>query len=325
MVTMKLAPGIPVCVRRKKQPSVPKWVAVLATLAVSAGYGGGATAQTSAMQTTAPAPRTSPPAANQTPPQKELIKMHPEIVKAFAPTGVLRASLNVGNPVLANLDANGKPFGISIDLARKLAERLGVELEMIVNETAGKSVATMESGKADVGFFAIDPERGKDISFTAPYVLIEGYYLVRNTSPIASNAQVDMPSVKVVVGKGSAYDLFLTRHIKQAEIVRAESSQAVVRTFLDQGIDVAAGVKQQLEADTHGMDNVRLLGERFMVIRQAMGVPKSRGPEAAAFLRAFVEEMKAAAVVQDSMTRHGIRGAGVAPAADPAQDPLAAP
>ena len=325
MVTMKLAPGIPVCVRRKKQPSVPKWVAVLATLAVSAGYGGGATAQTSAMQTTAPAPRTSPPAANQTPPQKELIKMHPEIVKAFAPTGVLRASLNVGNPVLANLDANGKPFGISIDLARKLAERLGVELEMIVNETAGKSVATMESGKADVGFFAIDPERGKDISFTAPYVLIEGYYLVRNTSPIASNAQVDMPSVKVVVGKGSAYDLFLTRHIKQAEIVRAESSQAVVRTFLDQGIDVAAGVKQQLEADTHGLDNVRLLGERFMVILQAMGVPKSRGPEAAAFLRAFVEEMKAAAVVQDSMTRHGIRGAGVAPAADPAQDPLAAP
>ncbi len=251
--------------------------------------------------------------------------MNPEIVKAFAPTGVLRASLNIGNPVLANLDASGKPFGISIDLARKLAERLGVELEMIVNETAGKSVATMESGKADVGFFAIDPERGKEISFTAPYVLIEGYYLVRNASPIKSNAQVDMPSVKVVVGKGSAYDLFLTRHIKQAEIVRAESSQAVVRTFLDQGIDVAAGVKQQLEADTRGMDNVRLLGERFMVIRQAMGIPKSRGPEAAAFLRTFVEDMKAGAVVQDAMTRYGIKGAGVAPAADPAQDPLATP
>ena len=298
--------------------SLPQWVAVLAIMAASAGCAATASAQTAA------SPPSSPP-QNQSQPNKEPSKMNPEIVKAFAPTGVLRASLNVGNPVLANLDASGKPFGISIDLARQLAERLGVKLEMIVNETAGKSVATMESGKADVGFFAIDPERGKDISFTAPYVLIEGFYLVRNASPITNNAQVDLPGVKIVVGKGSAYDLFLTRNIKQAEIVRAESSQAVVRTFLDQGLDVAAGVKQQLEADTRGMDNVRLLGERFMVIRQAMGVPKSRGPQAAAFLRAFVEDMKAGGVVQDSMVRHDIKGAGVAPAADPAQDPLAAP
>ena len=302
----------------KKHLSLPQWVAGLAILAASAGRAATATAQT------APAPPAAPP-QYQTQPNKEPTKMNPEIVKAFAPTGVLRASMNVGNPVLANRDASGKPFGISIDLAHKLAERLGVPLEMIVNETAGKSVATMESGKADIGFFAIDPERGKDISFTAPYVLIEGYYLVRNASPITSNVQVDAPGVKIVVGKGSAYDLFLTRNIKQAEIVRAESSQAVVRTFLDQKLDVGAGVKQQLEADTRGMDNVRLLGERFMVIRQAMGVPKSRGPEAAAFLRAFVEEMKAGGVVQDSMVRHDIKGAGVAPAADPTQDPLAAP
>ena len=298
--------------------SLSQWVAVLALVAASAGCAATASAQTAA------SPPSSPP-QNQTQPNKEPSKMNPEIVKALAPTGVLRASLNVGNPVLANRDASGKPFGISIDLARQLAERLGVKLEMIVNETAGKSVATMESGKADVGFFAIDPERGKDISFTAPYVLIEGFYLVRNASPITTNAQVDLPGVKIVVGKGSAYDLFLTRNIKQAEIVRAESSQAVVRNFLDQGLDVAAGVKQQLEADTRGMDNVRLLGERFMVIRQAMGVPKSRGPQAAAFLRAFVEDMKAGGVVQASMVRHDIKGAGVAPAADPAQDPLAAP
>ena len=302
----------------REQLSLPQWVAVLAIRAASAGCAATAGAQT------APALPSSTP-QNQTQPNKEPTKMNPEIVRAFAPTGVLRASLNVGNPVLANRDASGKPFGISIDLARKLAERLGVPLEMIVNETAGKSVATMESGKADIGFFAIDPERGKDISFTAPYVLIEGYYLVHNASPITSNAQVDKPGVKIVVGKGSAYDLFLTRHIKQAEIIRAESSQAVVRTFLDQNLDVGAGVKQQLEADTRGMDNVRLLGERFMVIRQAMGVPKSRGPEAAAFLRAFVEDMKAGGIVQDSMVRHNIKGAGVAPAADPTQDPLAAP
>ncbi|MEY3628301.1 MAG: hypothetical protein RLY91_67, partial [Pseudomonadota bacterium] len=110
--------------------------------------------------------------------------MTADLLKAFAPTGVLRASLNVGNPVLANLDKDGNPFGISIDLARALAEKLSVPCELIVNETAGKSVATVEAGRADIGFFAIDPERGKDIAFTAAYVLIEGYYMVRSDSLI---------------------------------------------------------------------------------------------------------------------------------------------
>ncbi|MDO9023348.1 ABC transporter substrate-binding protein [Zwartia sp.] len=248
--------------------------------------------------------------------------MNSELINAFAPTGVLRASLNVGNPVLANLDAAGKPFGISIDLAHALGRKLGVPVELIVNETAGKSVATVEEGRADIGFFAIDPARGKDIAFTAPYVLIEGYYLVRNDSPITRNEQVDVPGNRVVVGKGSAYDLFLTRQLKQAPIVRASSSQTVVQDFLAQNIEVAAGVKQQLEADTKGMTDVRILPERFMVINQAMGVPKSKGAAAAAFLRVFVEEMKASGMVKESMTRHGIQGAGVGHAADPAQDPL---
>ena len=248
--------------------------------------------------------------------------MQTEIVKAFAPTGVLRASLNVGNPVLANLNAEGKPFGISIDLATELGKRLGVPVELIVNETAGKSVATVESGRADIGFFAVDPERGKEISFTEAYVLIEGYYLVRDDSPITSNAQVDVPANRIVVGKGSAYDLFLTRNIKQAQIERAPSSQAVVSTFLKEGFEVAAGVRQQLEADTRDVKGVRMLNERFMVIRQAMGVPKDRGPQAALFLRTFVEDMKARGLVKESMTRHGIQGAGVAPAADPTIDPL---
>ncbi|MDO8692742.1 MAG: ABC transporter substrate-binding protein [Sheuella sp.] len=245
-----------------------------------------------------------------------------EILKAFAPTGVLRASLNVGNPVLANLDKDGKPFGISIDLAFELGKRLGVPVELIVNETAGKSVATVESGRADIGFFAVDPERGKEIAFTEAYVLIEGYYLVRDESPITNNAQVDVSANRIVVGKGSAYDLFLTRHIKQAQIERAPSSQAVVSTFLKDGFEVAAGVKQQLQADTRDVKGVRMLNDRFMVIRQAMGVPKDRGSEAALLLRTFVEEMKAKGFVQASMTKHGIQGAGVAPAADPAVDPL---
>ncbi|MEY3671105.1 MAG: hypothetical protein RI904_762 [Pseudomonadota bacterium] len=248
--------------------------------------------------------------------------MTADLLKAFAPTGVLRASLNVGNPVLANLDKDGNPFGISIDLARALAEKLSVPCELIVNETAGKSVATVEAGRADIGFFAIDPERGKDIAFTAAYVLIEGYYMVRSDSLITKNDDVDVAGKQVVVGKGSAYDLFLTRHLKQATIIRAVSSQAVITDFLSQHIEIAAGVKQQLEADTKGVPGLRMLPERFMVINQAMGVPKTKGVAAAAYLRHFVEEMKAKGFVKESMTRHGIQGAGVGYPADPTKDPL---
>jgi polar amino acid transport system substrate-binding protein len=263
--------------------------------------------------------------AQTQPKPKDFSAMHADLIKAFAPTGVLRASLNMGNPVLANRDAQGKPFGISIDLAMQLGKKLGVPVELIVNETAGKSVATIEAGRADVGFFAIDPERGRDIAFTAAYVQIEGYYLVRDNSSIQRNEQVDVATNRVVVGKGSAYDLFLTRHLKNAPLERVASSQVVVSSFLDKSFEVAAGVKQQLEADTKGVAGVRLLNERFMVINQAMGVPKTKGPEAALFLRTFVEEMKAQGVVKDSMTRYNIQGAGVGPAADPKVDPLTAP
>jgi len=256
---------------------------------------------------------------------KDSAIMHANLIKAFAPTGVLRASLNMGNPVLANMDTQGKPFGISIDLAQQLGKKLGVPVELIVNETAGKSVATLEAGRADIGFFAVDPERGKDIAFTAAYVQIEGYYLVRDASSIQRNEQVDIAGNRIVVGKGSAYDLFLTRHIKNASLERVASSQVVVSSFLEKGFEVAAGVKQQLEADTIGVTGVRMLSERFMVINQAMGVPKIKGPEAALFLRTFVEEMKAQGFVKASMNQHGIKGAGVGPAADPTLDPLNTP
>jgi len=256
---------------------------------------------------------------------KDSAIMHANLIKAFAPTGVLRASLNMGNPVLANMDTQGKPFGISIDLAQQLGKKLGVPVELIVNETAGKSVATLEAGRADIGFFAVDPERGKDIAFTAAYVQIEGYYLVRDASSIQRNEQVDIAGNRIVVGKGSAYDLFLTRHIKNASLERVASSQVVVSSFLEKGFEVAAGVKQQLEADTIGVTGVRMLNERFMVINQAMGVPKTKGPEAALFLRTFVEEMKAQGFVKASMNQHGIKGAGVGPAADPTLDPLNTP
>jgi polar amino acid transport system substrate-binding protein len=231
----------------------------------------------------------------------------------FAPTGKLRAAINLGNPILAHAAGEGGAGGVSVDLAREFARRLGVDLELVVVDTAGKSVDAVASERADIGFFAIDPARGADIAFTAPYVLIEGSYLVRDDSPIRANEDVDRAAHRVVVGKGSAYDLFLTRELRQAQMVRAPSSPAVVPTFLEQGADVAAGVRQQLEADARAKPGLRLLDGHFMVIRQAMGVPKSRGEEAASYLAAFVEEMKASGFVADALRRHGIEGASVAP------------
>jgi polar amino acid transport system substrate-binding protein len=236
------------------------------------------------------------------------------VVKAFAPTGTLRASINLGNPILANRDpASGEPFGVSVDLARAFAQRLGVPLELVVFDAAGKSVEAVSDERADFGFFAVDPKRGETIAFTAPYVLIEGFYLVREDSPVRTNAEVDQPHNRVAVGKGSAYDLFLTRELKAAPIVRAPTSPTVVQTFLEQGLEVAAGVKQQLEADAAKVGGLRLLEERFMVIRQAMGVAKSRGEKAAEVLRDFVEDMKRSGFVAESLERHHIAGASVAP------------
>ncbi|HEX7933131.1 MAG TPA: ABC transporter substrate-binding protein [Paraburkholderia sp.] len=238
------------------------------------------------------------------------------VISAFTPTGKLRASINLGNPILANKNPQtGEPFGVSIDLARAFAKRLGAELELVVFDAAGKSVQALSEERADFGFFAVDPLRGETVAFTAPYVLIEGFYLVRDDSPVKTNADVDQTHNRVAVGKGSAYDLFLTRELKAAQIVRAPTSPTVVQTFLEQNLEVAAGVKQQLEADARTTTGLRLLDERFMVIQQAMGTPKSRGEAAAAVLSRFVEEMKASGFVAEALARHGISGASVAPAA----------
>jgi len=243
------------------------------------------------------------------------IDISPAVRAAFAPTGVLRASINLGNPILANTGADGAPGGVSVDLARELAALLDLPLELVVFDAAGKSVEAVAGGQADFGFFAIDPVRGADIAFTAPYVLIEGYYLVRDDSPITGNAQVDDAANRVVVGKGSAYDLYLTRELGRAAIVRSPTSPTVVEVFLEQGAEVAAGVKQQLEADAARHGGLRLLDQRFMVIQQAMGLPKVRGAQAAQVLHDFVERMKASGFVEAALAHHGVKGASVAPAA----------
>lgn len=244
------------------------------------------------------------------------MSIDPAVIQAFTPTGVLRASINLGNPILAHADpTTSAAGGVSVDLARAFAQRLGVELELVVFDAAGKSVDAVGNEQADIGFFAIDPLRGAHIAFTAPYVLIEGSYLVRADSALQHNDEVDGAGLRVVVGKGSAYDLYLTRELKSAQILRAPTSPTVVQTFLEENADVAAGVKQQLEADSRAQRGLRLLPGRFMVIQQAMGCPKSRGEEAARVLGDFVEEMKAGGFVAQALQRHGIQGAGVAPAA----------
>ncbi len=241
---------------------------------------------------------------------------NPDLRAAFAPTGKLRASINTGNAILAAADPAGAGAkGVSVDLARELAGRLGVELELVIFKTARESVDAVATEHADIGFFAIDPKRGEQIAFTAPYVHIEGTYLVRQDSPITHMDQVDRKDIRVTVGKGSAYDLFLTRELKQAMIEHAPSSPTVVDTFMATQSDVAAGVRQQLEADAKRLGSLRVLDGHFMVIRQAMGMPKSRSPEAIAYLCDFIEEMKSNGTVQTALKNHQIQGVFVAPPA----------
>ena len=237
----------------------------------------------------------------------------PAAVSDLAPSGKLRAAINLGNPILASKDAaTGELRGVSVDLSRELAGRLGVPVEFVPYAAAGRVVDGVKTKSWDVAFVAIDPARAVDIAYSPPYVVIEGAYLVRNDSPIRANEQVDRPGIRVVVGKGSAYDLFLSRSLKAATLVRAPTSPAVVDTFLAEKLDVAAGVRQQLEMDAKRVQGVRMLDGRFMVINQAMGTPRER-TAGAAYLRSFVEEMKASGFVAAALARHRIEGAAVAP------------
>jgi polar amino acid transport system substrate-binding protein len=236
--------------------------------------------------------------------------------RTLAPTGRLRASINLGNPVLVQRNpTTGEPEGVSVSLAQAFAQHLDLPLELVVFDTAGKSVDAVTREEADFGFFAIDPIRGQSIHFTAPYVLIEGAYLVREGSTFTCNDDVDQEGVLVTVGKGSAYDLFLTRELHRAHIVRAPSSPSVVDVFMEQALDVAAGVRQQLETDLQRFDGLRILPGRFMVIEQAMGLPLRRGEEAASCLFNFLEYAKASGLVAQELARFGNQGASVAPAA----------
>lgn len=237
------------------------------------------------------------------------------IAALIAPNGILRVSINVGNPILARRQSDGEPAGVSIDIAKAYARKLGLNAEFIVHDSARASVETVASDRADIGFFAIDPARATNIRFTGAYVLIEGAYVVKKDSPVQTNAEVDRTGTRVTVGKGSAYDLFLTRELKNATLERTIGSPSVIQTFLDTQADVAAGVKPQLQAHMKNHAGLRLLPGAFMTIRQAMGLPSKRGETAWRHLFSFVEDLKATGFVAEALKRHHIEGASVAPGA----------
>lgn len=237
----------------------------------------------------------------------------PGTAASLAPTGTLRAAINLGNAVLASRDtATGEPRGVSVALSRELARRLGVPLDLVVYDAAGRVVDNAKTGAWDVAFVAIDPKRGVDMDYTAPYVLIEGAYVVPQHSPIRTNSDVDRDGVRVVAAKGSAYDLYLSRTLTHATILHVPTSQEVVAGMIAQGAEAGAAVKQQLEASARVTSGVRLLDGHFMVIEQAMAVPKGRAA-GARYLAAFVEEMKASGFVAAALRTNGVEGATVAP------------
>lgn len=240
------------------------------------------------------------------------------VVTDLAPTGRLRAAFNYGNPVLAMWNpATGAASGISADLARELARCLGVPVDFVPYDAAGKVVAALAFEAWDICFLAIDPLRAADISFTAPYVVIEGVYLVADRSPVADNAEIDRSDTRVGVIVGSAYDLFLSRELKQAIVVRASSFDAVLALWTKGELDCIAGVKPQLEGAARRMPGLRILPGRFMAINQAIGTPRGRDA-GAKYLREFVEEMKRSGFIARAFSRHRIEGASMAPAATPA-------
>jgi polar amino acid transport system substrate-binding protein len=226
----------------------------------------------------------------------------PQVLQQLAPEGVLRAAINFGNPVLAQRGEGGEPQGVSVALARALADELGVRLELITFEAAGKVFAALADDLWRVAFLAIEPVREQEIAFSAPYVIIKGTYLVAVGSPLSSVSQLDAPGQRIAVGQGAAYDLYLSRTVQHAELVRAPTSAGAVDLFIEQDLNAAAGVRDYLR--TRVDERWRLLEDDFMSISQAVAVPVAHAA-AAAFVKSFVERQKANGWVKQALSRSG--------------------
>ena len=241
--------------------------------------------------------------------------LDPNALKSFAPSGTLRVGINLGNPVLASEDTVTKKLsGVSVDIAYEISKSIKLPVQLIPFKSAGATVEGIKNGDIDLIFVAIDPVRGADISYTPAYIQIEGAYMVKANSSLKSNEEVDFLGNEIVVGKGSAYDLYLTREIKNATLLRAANSQSVVDDFMSGKGNVAAGVKQQLESDAKRYEGLRMLPGRFMVINQAIGIPKSRSDfeRTTTYLSEVITELKQSGFIAKSMQRHHIQGAKVA-------------
>ncbi|MET9529435.1 transporter substrate-binding domain-containing protein [Streptomyces sp. NPDC006649] len=221
------------------------------------------------------------------------------IAQDLAPTGALRASINLGNPVLAQ-GLPTAPAGVTVDIAREIGARLEVPVELLCFDAARKSYEAMAADRADICFLAVEPAREAEVAFTAPYVVIEGVFAVPRTSAFTTAADVDRAGVRIGVKRGSAYDLFLTRTLQYASVARGEEG---VDEFRTQGLEAAAGIRQPMTAYAANHPEVRLIEDRFMEIRQAVGTTRARRPETVRFLRDLVEELKAAGFVADALRR----------------------
>jgi polar amino acid transport system substrate-binding protein len=235
----------------------------------------------------------------------------------LAPSGALRAGINYNNPLLARRDPKtGNLSGVAVDLSLQLARNIGVPVELIPYDTAGNMAAAAMHRAWDIAYLAIDPARATAIEFTAPYLELEGTYLVRAASPLHTIEGVDRGGVRIVVTARSAYDLFLGRELKHAQLVRAETTPLSIDLMIAQNLDAVAAVRTALVAAASRVPESRILTGHFMTIPQAAGLPHGR-PLAARYVRRFIEDAKASGLVANLLKRHGLGpdDAVVAPAA----------
>jgi polar amino acid transport system substrate-binding protein len=240
--------------------------------------------------------------------------MSPEIKAQLAPTGVLRAGINLSNFLLVTGRApDGTPQGVSPDMARAIAERLGVPVGYVPYPRPGELADAAGTGAWDIGLIGAEPQRAEKIAFTPAYAEIEATCLVPPGSPIARLADVDRPGTRIAVAARAAYDLWLERNIRHATLLRAHSIQASFDLFRDQGLEALAGLRPRLIADHAAMPGSRILEGRFMAVQQAIGTARAN-TAAAAWLHEVVEELKATGFVAGLIARHGVQGLSVAPA-----------
>ena len=235
------------------------------------------------------------------------------IRKELAPTGVLRAGLNRSNFLLVTKGSpDDNPRGVASDMARELARRLDVAVTFLNFESPGKMADAVKTW--DVAFLGAEPARANEIDFTPAYVEIEATYLVPAGSPLKTIADVDKPGVRISVSGRSAYDLYLSRALKHAELVRSEGLDASYDHFVADKLDALAGLRPRLVLDVQRIPGAKILDGRFTAIQQAVATPKGR-PAGAQYLRDFVAEVKASGFVADLIERNGARGLSVAPKA----------